>query len=134
MLIWNDQRQPTERRGSLPWCMVTMLEPTSVFHPDVPLYKADGVLLQFLTFVDPEGALLPVVGFFPEEALSFIVVNQVESMNESNPNDHVDPEVLDEHKMVSKVSVADLQRDEVPSMGLEMSSVCSFEHASLAVQ
>ena len=52
------------------------------FGPDIALNEVDGVGVQGLSFLGPEGPLLPIVGLLPEEASGFGIVVQVEPVNE----------------------------------------------------
>ena len=90
----------------------------SGFGPNIALDEVDGVGVQSLGFLGPEGPLLPVIGLLPKEASGFCIVVQVEPVDEVDPENHVDSQIFDQHKVMSQGPVPNLDGHQVSTIRL----------------
>ena len=90
----------------------------SGFGPNIALDEVDGVGVQSLGFLGPEGPLLPVIGLLPKETSGFCIVVQVEPVDEVDPENHVDSQIFDQHKVMSQGPVPNLDGHQVSTIRL----------------
>ena len=90
----------------------------SGFGPNITLDEIDGVGVQGLGLPGPEGPHLPFVRLLPEEASGFGIVVQMEPVDEIDPENYVDSQIFDQHKVMSQGPVPNLDGHQVSTIRL----------------
>ena len=111
-----------------------MLGAPAGFGPNIALDEIDGVGVQGLGLLGPEGPLLLVIGRLPEEASSFGVVVEVESVNEVDPENHVDSQVFNQHIVMSQGPVPNLNGHQISTFHLKQATIGCFEDSRIGLE